>query len=346
MTDRYRNLRHLHDNGSKGRPNGDLDQQAIEMKIIILGKRGSLTRWTEETNDSLRHFGHKTLLFPTRNPLLSKHLESKFLRCKSDILRIVVNSFKPDLILAVGADWIPAELLQTISAMPSRPPIFGWVGEIFAKEAEVAISQLDLVGYTDSDLVSLHHRLQLKPKAIYIPHAAATHYHKDICKHSIERRNRMVFVGAPATNRREIVAQIKQPILLAGPGWRDVSETAHHDTVSRYVTRTETTNLYKDFALALNIKNASNVINGLNQRNFAPLACGAALITDRLADLENCFDVEKEIFVYENARELNDIYNFCLRNTTYTSEIAARGQARVLIDHNYQRRLESIIQSL
>jgi spore maturation protein CgeB len=55
----------------------------------------------------------------------------------------------------------------------------------------------------------------------------------------------------------------------------------------------------------LNVRNEANVEHGLNQRSFEPLACGAVVLNDDLADLPLCFEPGREILVYRDAEELN-----------------------------------------
>ena len=310
------------------------------MKVLVIGKVGGVTNWEAEVVAGLRAFGHQVVFRPTRNPKLNPAIERLFWsRIAADINRRI-DQMQPDLILAVGGWGVEAAIVERIAARRDRPPLAGWVGDLFDERRIEALNRFDALGYTDTGLIEAHQRLGLKPPYAFIPHAA------DLAIAAAqppagERRSRMVFVGNPTPDRRALIAAIAEPAALYGLGWADRGGVEHHETHSRRIQRAELAQIYAGHFACLNIRNEFNVVNGLNQRNFSPLALGCAVVTDAQKDMALCFDVTREAFVYEDAAGLNAIYREILASPQLAYETGERGRQRVLADHTYDKRLQA-----
>ena len=315
------------------------------MKILAIGKVASITHWLEDCVDALSSDGHDVRIAATRNPKLHPSIEALLLsrRIGAPLAARLcrrVRAFSPDLILAIGAFHVPPMILERLAAMPGRPPLVGWVGDVFSPAARGAAAALDLVAYTDSGLLALHERLGFGSPALYLPHAVNPHRPGGEPS-SRARRARMVFVANPTDHRRDLVGKIAAPISLYGPGWTDFPGV-DHDIHPRRVKRADLAGIYGAHFAALNIRNELNVVHGLNQRNFEPCLAGAAVVTDDQPDLERCFEPGREVLIYRTAEELNDIYTRLQRHPDEAASIGASGRKRVLADHTYARRLATL----
>ena len=96
----------------------------------------------------------------------------------------------------------------------------------------------------------------------------------------------------------------------------------------------------------LNVRNEANVEHGLNQRSFEPLACGAVVLNDDLPDLPLCFEPGREILVYQDREELNALAARVRREPAFGSRIAEAGRRRVLAEHTYSHRVQTILKDL
>jgi spore maturation protein CgeB len=76
-----------------------------------------------------------------------------------------------------------------------------------------------------------------------------------------------------------------------------------------------------------------------NIRLFEGPGMGACLLTDWKEDMEELFDIEKEVAVYRSPDECADKARWLLANPDRCAEIGAAGQRRVLKDHTYANRV-------
>jgi glycosyltransferase domain-containing protein len=89
---------------------------------------------------------------------------------------------------------------------------------------------------------------------------------------------------------------------------------------------------------------AENFAN--NMRLFEATGCGALLITDYKDNLNELFEIGKEIVAYRSAEECAALIKYYLANPEEAAEIAGAGQARTLRDHTYTRRMEQTAEIL
>ena len=195
------------------------------------------------------------------------------------------SRFAPDLILAIGGFHVPGAFLARLAALPGRPPLAAWVGDVFDNGARAAAAALyDLVAYTDSRMLARHAELGFASKAIFLPHAA----------NSLPpppprpRAPRMVFVGAATPGRRAAVRA------------DHLSDRAIRTRLDRPTDATRCMvdasptqmwrGLYAGHLAALNIRNETNVLSGLNQRSFDPYLSATPVVSDDQDDLARCFE--------------------------------------------------------
>jgi spore maturation protein CgeB len=312
------------------------------MRIFLLGKLGNITHWVEDAAAAFRAAGHAVRLGVTRNPALSRPVERLLVAPALGVPRAVwieaaIRRFRPDMILAIMPYVMPPAILQRVAAMRGRPPLFGWVGDVFGEADRATANLLDVVAYTDSELVRRHGALGFKARAVFLPHAA-TPRPTDRMPSPGERCPRMVFVASVTPRRRALVAGLAEPVALYGPGWRGFT-AGGHEVHARRVSDARLSALYARHIAALNIANEQNVLAGLNQRNFTPCLTATPILTEAQPDLERCFEPGREVLVFRDAAELDAQHARLLREPGLAEAIGQRGRARVLAEHGYDRRL-------
>jgi len=314
------------------------------LRIAVAGKAASITHWLEDAAAAWRADGHEVRLAITRRPWLAAQAEAALVGVMAERLRASLRRFSPDLIVVIGGYHIPEALLETISSLPGRAPLVGWVGDIFTPEDAGRARLYDLVAYADSALLALHREWDLGAEAIYLPHAIYPRAAPPVRAFE-ERDPRMVFVANPTPLRRDVVSAIVAPIAVFGPGWRGSDGGAHDFHPGRAAKRRVPT-LYGGHRATLNIRNELNVLSGLNQRNFEPCLAGSTLLTDAQPDLEACFEPGYEVLVWRDADELNALYARVLGDVSLAQRVAEAGHARVLAQHTFYHRLRTLAEAL
>jgi spore maturation protein CgeB len=308
------------------------------VRIFLLGRQGGITHWLEDAARAFAALGHDVALGFVRRPWIPIAVERSLVQSSAQALERRVRRFAPDLILAIGGFHVPPPILERLAAAPGRPPLIGWVGDVFDEGARELAGLYDAVGYTDTALVARHRVQAFGAAALWLPHAADP---SGAWPATAAREPRMVFVGNPTPGRRAIIAQVREPLVLFGPGWR-AQDGPHHHRHPRRTPPSALRAIYGRHRLALNIRNERNVLAGLNQRNFDPCLAGAALVTDDQPDLAACFEPGREVAVWRDADELDGLYERLLRDSAEATAIAARGRRRVLADHTYGARLDTL----
>lgn len=319
------------------------------VKVFVVGKRGSVTHWAEDTVAGLKAAGHAVRFGSTRNPGLHRSIERILLAGwagvpRGALLRREIARFAPDLILVVTAYHTPLPLLEHIASLPNRPPMLGWVGDRFSAEHRSAAALFDGVAYTDTGLLALHRKLGLTCQTAFVPHAANPRLHvtTDL---ALPRRSEMVFVANPTEYRLALVSKVRTPLQLYGRGWARLRHTCHQ-VHARRIGLEELANVYRTHLAVLNVRNERNVMAGLNQRHFDPYLAGTAVVADNQDDLELCFTPGREMLVYRDVDELNDLYARLRREPEHALAVGEAGRRRVLAEHTYHHRLAALARLL
>jgi spore maturation protein CgeB len=312
------------------------------MKLFILGKRGSVTHWAEDTVAGFELAGHQVRFGSFRTPGLHRSLQKLLLARWTGMplaerLRRAITQFSPDLILVITAYHAPLPLLEHIAALPNRPPLLGWIGDRFTAASKAAAALFDAVAYTDTGLLARHKELGFASQAVFLPHAANSR----LASGGTIRRREMVFVANPTPFRLALVRQIRTPLQLYGPGWRQLQATDHQIHAHR-IGIEELAVAYRTHLAALNVRNEDNVLTGLNQRHFDPYLSGTPVVADEQADVPLCFEPGQEMLVYRDADELNALYVRLQRQPELAAAIGEAGRRRVLAEHTYGHRLAAL----
>jgi spore maturation protein CgeB len=310
------------------------------VKILIIGKRGSITHWLEDAVAALCAEGHSVRIGVVRRPWMSARLEAALVEPLADALAKAAAQFAPDLILAIGGFHVPATFLRRLAALPGQPPMAGWVGDLFDETAREAATLYDLAAYTDSGLLARHASLGFPSRATFLPHAANLAAAPPA---AATRDPRMVFVANATPGRRAVVEAITSPVSVYGPGWR---RTPPHDIHPGRAPHAAVAGLYARHLAALNVRNERNVLFGLNQRSFDPYLSATPLVTDDHGDLDRCFDPGSEVLVWRDADELNAAYERLRRSRDEARRIGEAGRRRVLAEHGYVHRLATLMAAL
>jgi hypothetical protein len=79
-----------------------------------------------------------------------------------------------------------------------------------------------------------------------------------------------------------------------------------------------------------------------NMRLYEATGVGTCLLTDWKENLDNLFEVGREVVAYRSEAECTDLIRFYLTHDRERVKIARAGHERCLRDHNYQRRMAEL----
>jgi spore maturation protein CgeB len=136
------------------------------------------------------------------------------------------------------------------------------------------------------------------------------------------------------------------PIIHGDAHWK---ELLHNMRDRGYILKPQL-NYYKELpffynACKINFNATSlQMPEAVNQRVFDVPACGSFLLTDHQKAIEELFEVGREIVTYKNVEEIPELVRFYLNNPDARGKIAMKGRERILREHTYKHRINSIIQ--
>lgn len=81
----------------------------------------------------------------------------------------------------------------------------------------------------------------------------------------------------------------------------------------------------------------------VNQRVFDVAACGGFVLTDYRPDMETLFDMDKEVAVYRDFTELEELTGYYLENEEARGRVSKAARRRVLGEHTYRHRMRSML---
>ena len=311
------------------------------MRVLLFGKTRNVARLVEDPAEDLRLAGHAVSVFPYRATKLTKTLDPWLLSERlgvplAALLQRRIDAFRPDLIVAFGPyHWLPPVVFGRIR---NRPPMVAWIGDLFGPDMAGTAAFFDIVAYTDTGMLDLHHRFGFSSVGTFLPLAAT----RGATAPTVARNDHLAFIASATAHRRALLARVPEPIALFGPDWLKAPELAHHIRDGRKIGGQELARIYAAHRGALNIRHEHNVINGLNQRHFAPYIVGTPVVADAQGDIATCFDPGREILVYRDAAELSAIQAELRTNPAKANEVGLAGQKRVLAEHTYAHRIEAM----
>ena len=121
-----------------------------------------------------------------------------------------------------------------------------------------------------------------------------------------------------------------------GRDWRRLPPLDYYDNLPDFYPRSR-----------VNLNCTSLQMKGaVNQRVFDVPACGGFVLTDAREQFADLFDVGREAAVYPEPAAIPDMTRHYLAHPAERERIATAGRRRVLAEHTYDRRLESLLAAM
>lgn len=146
--------------------------------------------------------------------------------------------------------------------------------------------------------------------------------------------------------RRACIEQLRGfgPVIHGDQGWRKLLDAGFilRPPLDYYC---ELSFFYNACSVNFNATNMQ-MATAVNQRLFDVPACGGFLITDHQQSLEELFTVGEEVITYRDLAEIPDLLRFYLDNPAARNKVAKRGRERILRQHTYRHRLETLFTAM
>lgn len=320
------------------------------IRVLLLGKGRSLVLWLENLEQAFISLGYSPAIFVINGDNWTSRLRSKIKFFDSNShwmlsrFELSLNTFRPNLVIVVGAFGIPINFYKIMHSQSQRPIVVGLVGDRFSIPDCIERANLcDKLYFTDTFFLEESKNAGIKANGSYLPLAV----NPEIFRPGYGARRKEILLVASRTELREsVVRQLHKPAFIIGTDWSTLEQEKFHLVQNRKINRDAVIRLYQHHQAVLNIRNEANVEHGLNQRSFEPLACGAVVLNDDLPDLEICFEPGKEILVYRNPEELNMLVDRLELDPKFAEIVAIKGRERILAEHTFKHRIKKIINDL
>lgn len=256
----------------------------------------------------------------------------------------LAGDFQPDFILVIEQPH-PSVIRRARSAC--RAKIVYWMTDAlpsFGRQYALA-SDYDASFYKDEYVVQFV-RDKLGKRAYFLPQAFNPRWHRPM-ELTTEDRQRYGCDLAVAGNLYWYRALMLEPFIdydvkiwgAMSPRWLDSPVKRFYQ--DHYVARQEKAKAYTAAKVVFNVMHYSEIL-GTNLRMFEAAGCGAFQVTDFRPNLHEVFEPGEEIVTFVTRQELKEKVDHYLAHDEERQAIAARGRARALRDHTYERRLDDI----
>ena len=189
--------------------------------------------------------------------------------------------------------------------------------------------------------------------ALYLPLAAHPEVHKPLELSAAEQRkfgSDISFMGAGYANRRVALRElIRHDFKLWGTEWEgDTVLEPYVQLAGARVSSEDCVRIFNATKVNINLHSsvqAKELVTGgdfINPRTFEVAACRAFQLVDRRSLMPEAF-AEDELATFGSMAELQEKIDYYLAHAEEREAIAQRGQARVLREHTYGARMQSLL---
>jgi hypothetical protein len=333
-------------------PAGEKPLLSYRHKVLIVGDT-RMHYWAEDLKEAFVHVGATASVLP----LVPKRLEERWFEFRKGFMnfdvdepviqriRDQVTQANPQLILFLDPFGMEPAFFKAIQRDLKRSAILAaWFSDC-RRTSWKGIQCFNHIFYSDSSMQeSLKKVREGEKKGLkYLPLAVNE---KRFQPGGVKaRKNKIVFAGSLTETRLKILNRLRLrgvPVEWYGPQthgfWnRLTNQKLDHSDLSR---------LYQEFAITLNLPRRPKNLNGINFRVFEVAACQNLLLTKWVPDLELQFDPYEEVVVYRDWDEVPLVFRSMMYDPYRAEDIALNGRKRVIQQHTYRHRVQTILTTL
>ncbi len=315
----------------------------VEVIPLYMDENTWFDKWVIHTvNKQL----HNLRILPKSKSLFENHplAHRNFLNNK---LYSLYQAHQPDIVLLIRDSVFGHEALKKITCAK-----FGWWIESETRVGEIVDEMPLFDAYfcmNERSVQSL--RASGAQHVSYLQHAVDTSTFYAVP--GIQKRHDLCFVGTYSDQRLamiEAALEVTKNIVIVGPGWQD--RCRFNAPVKLLIQgesiRGEALNqLYNESRVVLNVTgwNAGAGVknSGMNMRLMEVPATGTCLLTDEILELDQYFEVGKDLLVYKDVEDFKRQLHRCLESPAWCEQIGQHGQATVTRKYTYDQTAETLI---
>ncbi|WP_027722719.1 CgeB family protein [Maridesulfovibrio zosterae] len=282
-----------------------------------------------------------------------QYLQNSFLQVLSQAVLAKAETFEPDLVLAMAQAPLTHQALKRLRRDNVKTAMwfvedfrlftywqsFAPFYDIFAViQKEPFFSELNQIGVNN---------------VLYLPLAAHPDFHKPVELTPMDMRKYggdVSFMGAGYPNRRMAFRKlIHHNLKIWGSEWEgDHVLEPYLQLGGRRVTSEECVKIFNGSKINLNLHSsiqADELISGgdfINPRTFELAACGAFQLVDKRSLMTEAF-AEGELAFFDSLEDLDEKINFYLSRPQERKNYAEKARKRVLKEHTYTSRMQTLI---
>ncbi len=305
------------------------------------------------------HSAHVALRNLKLSAQRQEQLESAYLNMLSQAIYARVEAFEPDLVLALAQAPLNRQTLARLRKDGVATAM--WFVEDYSLftywRAFAPLYDYFFVIQKEPFLGLLQ---EAGARACYLPLAADPAFH---CPQALSPAQSqhfgsdISFLGAGYPNRRLAFRALAGPnFKIWGSDWEGDDFLAPYvQEGGRRISPEEGVKIFCASRVNLNLHSSVQVeklVNPgdfVNPRTFEIAACGAFQLVDRRGLMPELFQTqgaEAELAVFDSLPELEEKITWFLAHEEERLALARRGQARVLAEHTYERRMQSLLEHI
>jgi spore maturation protein CgeB len=280
-------------------------------------------------------------------------LENGFLNVVSQAIYAKAETFQPDLVLTMAQAPLSMQILKRLRRDGVATAM--WFVEDYRLFTywKAFAPQYDYFGIIQEDPFFEELEAVGQENAIYLPLAADPEFHAPMEISSVDRRvwgADVAFMGAGYPNRRAAFRQlVGYNFKIWGTEWDgDVALEPLVQMQGRRLSPEECVKIFNATTINLNLHSsvsARQLISGgdfVNPRTFELAACGAFQLVDERALMPDLFWSD-ELATFTTISEMQDAIDHYLTNPEERAAYIERGRKRVLADHTYDIRMQTLL---
>ncbi len=154
-------------------------------------------------------------------------------------------------------------------------------------------------------------------------------------KKGVDCRYTVSFVGSAHGDRKEKIQKLKEcgiDVVCFGYGWEKGSVSAE-----------DIPNIFNDSIISLNFANSKGE-NQVKARTFEVCGSGGFLLTESAPNLQNIYDIENEIVIFDNIDECAKKIKYFFENLDLRDEMAKKSYKRTIENYTYKERVRAILE--